>query len=208
MLTLSVSATDPEPDVLDRAVAVLRADGVVAYPTDTLYGLAVDPRRPEAVARLFDVKGRPAHAAIPLVAASAEQAQAAGEFGPRERSLARAFWPGPLTLVVPARAGLAPAILGGGQTIAIRVPAHAVARGLAAAMGFCVTATSANPTGNPAPSSAADVGELLRGRIDLLLDAGATTGGPPSTIVELTPDGARLIRAGAIAWDRVLESLQ
>jgi L-threonylcarbamoyladenylate synthase len=201
MLTLSVSATDPEPDVLDRAVAVLRADGVVAYPTDTLYGLAVDPRRPEAVARLFDVKGRPAHAAIPLVAASAEQAQAAGEFGPRERSLARAFWPGPLTLVVPARAGLAPAILGGGQTIAIRVPAHAV-------VGFCVTATSANQTGNPAPSSAADVGELLRGRIDLLLDAGATTGGPPSTIVELTPDGARLIRAGAIAWDRVLESLQ
>lgn len=208
MLTLGISATSPQPEVIARAVAVLSSGGVVAYPTDTLYGLGVDPRRDDAVARLFALKGRSAAAAIPLVAASSAQVQAIGELGTAERTLARTFWPGPLALVLKARPGLSPRLLAGGETVAIRVPAHAVARQLAEALGFGITATSANPSGRPAPVFADDIDAALRAGVDLLLDAGPCAGGAASTIVELTPDGPRLIRAGAIEWKRVLESLQ
>ena len=105
---------------------------------------------------------------------------------------------------------LAAAVLGGGTTVAVRVPAHAVARALAAAFGFCITATSANRSGESPAATAADVAAAFGagGGVDLLLDAGAVTGGPPSTIVEMGKDGPRLIRAGAVPWNRVLESLK
>ncbi|CAN5663876.1 hypothetical protein BH23ACI1_BH23ACI1_14800 [soil metagenome] len=193
---------------LERAVAVLRRGGVVAYPTDTLYGLAVDPRRDDAVARLFAVKGRPAAMAVPLIAADLGQAQAAGQFGGLELRLAHAFWPGPLSIVVPAAPVLATAVLGAGGTVAIRVPAHAVGRALAAGLEFCVTATSANLSGQPATASPVDVAAALGSRIDLLLDDGPAPGGPPSTIVACGPEGPMLVREGPIAWERVLKSLQ
>src|SRR5687768_17466983 len=110
------------PDAIATAVDVLRGGGIVAYPTDTLYGLGVDPRNTDAVDRLFDVKGRDAHAAVPLIAASVEQAQLAGRFGEVELRLAQAFWPGPLSIVVPASAALSQRLLAGGTTVAIRVP--------------------------------------------------------------------------------------
>jgi L-threonylcarbamoyladenylate synthase len=208
MPTLSLAAIDPSPEVIARAAAVLARGGIVAYPTDTLYGLAADPRNGEAVARLFELKGRGSASAIPLIADSVDQADRAGELGPRERTLARRFWPGPLTVVVRARPGLTPGLVGGGDTVAVRVPDHAVARALARTFGFCITATSANPSGRPAPSSVAEIDETIRAGADLLLDAGSTAGGPPSTIVDVTERPARLIRAGAVAWDRVLESLE
>jgi L-threonylcarbamoyladenylate synthase len=132
-------------------------------------------------------------------------------FGDRELQLARTFWPGPLTIVLPARSGLAAAVLGGGTTVALRVPAHAVARALAAAFGFSITATSANRSGNPPAVTGADVADALDtvlDRLDVLLDCGAVTGGPPSTIVEMAESGPRLVRAGAVAWNRVLESIE
>ena len=153
-------------------------------------------------------------AAGKLVASDVEQAREAAELGPADGRLAAAFWPGPLSIVVPARPMLSRLALGGGRTLAVRVPAHAVARALAAAFGFCITATSANVSG-ARPAIAAD--EICRlaqpGAIGgwndvLLLDAGALPAGPPSTIVEVRADGPALIRAGAIAWDRVLKSLQ
>lgn len=208
MFTLHTSASVPQPSVMQRAVDVLSSGGVVAYPTDTLYGLAVDPRRDDAVARLFALKGRSVRSAIPLIGASTAQVELLAELGVGERMLARTFWPGPLTLVLKARPGLAPTLLADGDTVAIRVPAHAVARQLADTFGFGITATSANPSGRTAPASAADIDADLHHGIDLLLDAGLCAGGPPSTIVELTGEGPRLIRAGPIAWDRVLESLQ
>ena len=138
----------PDPAGLAAAVAVLRRGGVVAYPTDTLYGLAVDPRNDEAVERLFAVKGRGAASAIALIAADATMAEqvAAEGFGPLERRLASAFWPGPLTMVVPAARGMAAALTPHG-TLGVRVPAHLVARSLSAAFGACITATSANLDG-------------------------------------------------------------
>jgi L-threonylcarbamoyladenylate synthase len=186
---------------------VLRAGGIVAFPTDTLYGLAVDPRRDDAVERLFALKGRRADAAVPLVAGDNEQAAAAGELGPGEMRLAAAFWPGPLSLVVPARGQISRAVLAADGTVAIRVPAHAVARALALAFGFCITATSANASGHaPAASADAVAGTLLN--LDLLLDGGSAPGGLPSTIVSLQGSAPTLVRAGAIAWERVLKSLQ
>jgi L-threonylcarbamoyladenylate synthase len=194
-------------DAIVEAAAVLRSGGVVAYPTDTLYGLAVDPRHAAAVRRLFDVKGRDPALAIPLIASSVEQARAAGEFSDAHLRLALAFWPGPLTVVVPARATIDRVLLGGGSTIAVRVPAHPVATALASELGFCITSTSANRSGHAAATNAREA-SVLSDALDLVLDGGASPGGPPSTIVEVTDSGPRLVRAGAVSWERVLESLE
>jgi len=208
MLTVKVASDSPEQNVIAQAADVLRQGGLVAYPTDTLYGLAVDPRRDDAVERLYAAKGREVAMAIPLIASSLEQAQEAALFGEHELRLARAFWPGPLTIVLPPRDGFSRKLLGAGTTIAVRVPAHAVPRALAAEFAFCITATSVNRTGHPSAVSGADAASALGDAIDLLLDGGPTVGGLPSTIVEMAPTGPRLVRAGAVAWERVLESLQ
>jgi L-threonylcarbamoyladenylate synthase len=208
MRTERVSSSAPESSVIADAVEVLRRGGVVIYPTDTLYGLAVDPRRDDAVERAFIVKGRDAAAAMPLIAGSLEQAEQVAAFTAVDRQLARTFWPGPLTLVLAPRLGLSAKVFGQGATIAIRVPAHAVARELAAQFTFSITATSANRSGESPAASVADLSRALVDDVDLVLDGGTTSGGRPSTIVATSAAGARLVRAGAIAWERVLESLQ
>jgi L-threonylcarbamoyladenylate synthase len=208
MLTFLVGPNSLDTPLVARAVDVLRDRGVVAYPTDTFYGLAVDPRSPEAVGKLFRVKRRSPSTAIPLIAASLEQAQQVAVFSQADLRLAQQFWPGPLTLVMPARPVLANAILAGGTTVAVRVPAHPVARALAGEFGFCITSTSANESGDAPAVSADDVVTAVGERIDLLLDAGRTEGGAPSTVIEMTTEGPRLIRDGAVPWNRVLESLE
>jgi L-threonylcarbamoyladenylate synthase len=195
------------PSAIARAVQVLRRGGVAAYPTDTLYGLAVDPRNARAVERLFELKGRERSSAMPLIASSLEQAQAAGEFSDSDLRLARAFWPGPLTIVVPAKATIASELLGIGSTIAVRVPSQPVATALASGLGFCITSTSANRSGRSPAATAEDASRDLGDGIDVVLDGGPSPGGPPSTIVELSAAGPRLIRAGAVPWERVLEFL-
>ncbi len=203
---ITVRAADPEPEDLAKAVDALRAGEVVAFPTDTLYGLAVDPRHDRAMERLFELKGRDRGAATPLIAADLAQARMAGEIGAGELTLAKAFWPGPLTVVVPALPALSRLAVSDG-TVAIRVPAHPVARALASAFGFPVTATSANRTGAPAAESAEAVATTLGG-VAVLIDGGPVAGGAPSTIVRVTSGGPVLVRAGAIAWERVLRSLE
>jgi L-threonylcarbamoyladenylate synthase len=191
-----------------RAVEVLRNGGVVAYATDTLYGLAVDPRSRAAVARLFMVKGRQPGHAIPLIAADLAQAEGVATFDDLAQRLAGAFWPGPLSLVLDARPGLDEALLAEDHSVAIRVPGAVVARALAAGFGGCITATSANLSGHPAPATPDEVTRQLADRIDLLLDTGPAAGGAPSTIVDTRGGSLRLARAGAVAWDRVLRSVQ
>lgn len=193
---------------LERAVEALRGGSVVAYATDTLYGLAVDPRSAAAVARLFAVKGRAAGHAVPLIAADQVQVERTAQLDPASRRLAEACWPGPLTLILPARPGLVADLLGADGTVAVRVPDSAAARGLAAGLGFCITSTSANLSGRAATASPGDVARELGERIDLLLDTGPSPGGPPSTLVDARGGAPVLVRAGAIAWDRVLRSLQ
>ena len=191
-----------------RAVEILRAGGVVAYPTDALYGLAVDPRSPDAAARLFAVKRREPGHAIPLIAADERQAAQAGAFTPNARQLAQAFWPGPLSIVLRATPAIDPQLLAADGTIAVRVPNSDVARALAVGLGFCITATSANLSGAPATASAVIVHATLADRVDYILDTGDAPGGEPSTIVDVRDEVSRLVRAGAVPWKRVLESLE
>jgi L-threonylcarbamoyladenylate synthase len=205
---LRVDAVDPDPAAIAASADVLRQGGIVAYPTDTLYGLAADPRSDAAVRRLFEVKSRDRAAAVALVAADVLQAQEAGAFGAGDLALARAFWPGPLTIVVPAAGALSRLLTGDLRTVGVRVPAHAVARAIAAAFGWCITATSANMSGGVPATTADQAAAAFDGRIDAIVDAGPAPGGPPSTIVELADGRPVLRRSGAIAWDRVLESLQ
>ena len=190
-----------------EAVNVLRRGGVVAYPTDTFYGLAVDPRNAKAVALLYALKGRDAGRASPLIAGSVEQARQAVTFNAMADTLVARFWPGPLSVVLPAQPVLCRAAIGGGTTAAIRVPAHDVAGRLADAFGFCITATSANVSGRPPARTPGELDPEVSTRVDLVID-GVTPGGEPSTIVDVTNGAPRLVRAGAIAWERVLESLQ
>jgi L-threonylcarbamoyladenylate synthase len=195
---------------MDRVAEALASGGVVAYPTDTFYGLGVNPADQVAAEALFAAKGRRSAEPLPLIASDLVRLEAlAGPLSPVARRLAAAFWPGPLTLVVPrGRAVLAPAVTAGGDTIAVRVPAHLVARAVAERAGGLVTSTSANRSGEAPAATAADVLRALGGGIALVVDGGPTAGESASTIVDVTGAHPRLIRPGRVAFDRVLESLK
>jgi len=209
MRRLTVDPRAPEADALDEAAATLRAGGLVAYPTETYYGLAVDVRSGQAVEALFAAKGREREKAIPLVASGLDQLEALGiALTPAARRLAREFWPGPLTLVIPAWPGLAPAVCGQARTAGVRVPGHPVARGLAAAFGYPVASTSANRSGEPPLADPVGVERAVGASIDLLLDGGPAPGGLASTIVDVSGPVPRLVRLGPIAWEQVLECLR
>ena len=205
-IRLAVDQRSPEPDVIREAARMIRDGLIVAYPTDTLYGLAVDPRNSPAVQRLYALKGRPESSALTLIAADVDQARLAAQLTPAAEALARRWWPGPLTNVVPAGVNLAPGALAGGRTVGVRVPDHAVAVNLARAAGFCITATSANPSGGSAPASAEAVLAALPG-VDAIVDGGPAPGGAPSTIVNAVDRDVTVIRDGAVPWERVLRSL-
>jgi L-threonylcarbamoyladenylate synthase len=204
MKRIVVDPVRPDPTALADAAATLREGGVVAIPTDTLYGLAADPWNAAAVAKVFAIKGRPDDRALPLVAANVDQVERwLGAMNPMARRLAQRFWPGPLTLVMRAPDALAPGVTAGGTTVGVRVPSHAVARALCARFERPVTATSANISGQAATDDPETVAETLASRLDLLLDSGTTPGGPASTVVDLAHGEIRLIREGAVSWKDV-----
>jgi L-threonylcarbamoyladenylate synthase len=205
-LILQVDPLDPDPAVIREAADMVREGLIVAYPTDTLYGLAVDPRNAGAVRRLFELKGRPEDSALTLIAADVSYARAAGDFTPHAERLAARWWPGPLTIVVRALPILAREVLAGGATVGVRIPDSLVATAFARDTGFLVTATSANRSGATAPSTPAGVAGTLPD-VDAILDAGPSRGGAPSTIVDASKRDVTLVRAGAVPWERVLRSL-
>jgi L-threonylcarbamoyladenylate synthase len=188
------------PEALDRAVHVLEAGGLVAFPTDTVYGIGAHAFRSEAVLQLYRAKRRPLSKAIPLLLADAADAELVGSgLPPLFERLASAFWPGPLTLVVSASRSLPRAVTAGGESVALRVPDHPVARTLIAALGTPLAATSANLSGQPSPVTAEQVQAQLDGRVDLILDGGPCPGGIPSTLLDLTVQPASVLRPGPIA---------
>jgi L-threonylcarbamoyladenylate synthase len=204
MRRVLVDPDAPQRDALQEAAKWIRSGGVVALPTDTLYGLAVDPFQPAAVARVFAVKGREAGRALPLIAADAAQLAARlGPLPPLGDRLAQRFWPGPLTLLVVAPAALAPGVTAGTGQVGVRVPAHEVARAICRGAGGPVTATSANRSGEPATADPDVVERTLGGDVDLLIDTGPAPGGPPSTIVDVTGPAPRLVREGAVPWQQI-----
>lgn len=186
------------------AAEVLRAGGVVALPTDTVYGIAVDLSTTGGVERLFHVKQRPPDKGIMLLLAEAAQAPTVGAMTPAATALGDAFWPGGLTVIVPQRPDVAlpAALTGGALTIGLRVPDHATPRALAAALGPLPT-TSANRSGLPEGRDAVDIAAQLGDDIDLILDGGAARGGSASTVVDCTGDRPTILRAGAIDRDRI-----
>ncbi len=204
MRRVVVDPESPQRDALQEAARWILNGGLVALPTDTLYGLAADPFSAEAVARIFVAKGRDAGRALPLIAADAEQVtRHLGRLPATAQRLAERFWPGPLTLVIAAPLVLAREVTGGLGTVGVRVPADAVARAVCAAAGRPITATSANRSGEPPTNDPDQVERTLGDRIDLLIDTGQTTGGAPSTIVDVTGAEPTLVRAGAISWDEI-----
>lgn len=204
MRRLVVRPVEPLEPQLAEAVTVIRRGGVVAFPTDTLYGLAADPGSAEAVEKVLALKGRDAAQTIALMAADLAQVERICDLTTMARHAAAQFWPGPLTVLMRAKPGLAPTTIGPDGLVGVRVPDHVVALALARACGYAVTATSANRSGQQATADPDEVAAALPD-LDLLLDAGKAPGGPPSTLVDLSGDVPRLVRAGAMPWDRVLE---
>lgn len=199
---------NPDTVLLARAVAVIRSGGVVAIPTDTLYGLAADPFNPKAVDRVFAAKGRAESQAVALVASDLAQVVAClGPLTPMARRLASGFWPGPLTILMIASEALASGISAGTGMVGVRVPDHRVTRELCRLASLPLVATSANKAGKPPSHDPDDVAAALGEAIDLLVDSGPTPGGPPSTIVDANGSSPRLIREGAIPLERIEQCL-
>jgi L-threonylcarbamoyladenylate synthase len=180
------------PEGIARAARILAAGGLVAVPTETVYGLAARADSAAAVARIYAAKGRPAFNPLIVHVGGIEQAERYAEFPPAARALAAAHWPGPLTLVLPRRAvaPLAEAVTAGLPTVALRVPAHPVMRALLKAVDFPLAAPSANRSGLVSPTCAEHVLASLDGRIDLVLDGGPSTAGVESTIIAVRADGS------------------
>ncbi len=199
----------PDAAGIARAAAMLQAGELVALPTETVYGLAGDARNAQAVAAIYAAKGRPALNPLIVHVADLAAAERLADLPPPALRVARAFWPGPLTLVAPLRAGhaLAPAVTAGLPTVALRVPAHGLARAVLDAFGGPVAAPSANPSGRISPTSAAHVLAGLSGRIAAVLDGGACPVGLESTILGVKDGAPVLLRAGGVSAEALTEVL-
>lgn len=203
----SLTPIDSAGELPEHAVVAIRNGEIVAYPTDTLYGLAVDPRRTDAVTRLGQLKAGVGRTGLPLISASLAQVESAlGPLPPLGRRLAGVFWPGPLTIVYVPAVRLAAGVVAANGSVAVRVPASALARQLAEAVGFPVTATSANLPGAAPASTGAEVARRLGPAVAVILTQQGALEGAPSTIVDARGPVPVLIRAGVVPWDRVLQS--
>ncbi|MBL9081448.1 MAG: threonylcarbamoyl-AMP synthase [Planctomycetales bacterium] len=205
---LAVDPGRPQPDVVSQAATVLTAGGVVAFPTETVYGLGANALDAEAVARIFTAKGRPSNNPLIVHTTSVADARRLCRDWPLDADkLADEFWPGPLTLVLP-KADCVPSIVtAGGPTVAIRVPDHPVARALIEAAGVPLAAPSANLSTRVSAVRAEHVLKMLDGRIEMVLDGGPTSGGLESTVVDLSHDQPRILRPGLVAADRIAAAL-
>jgi L-threonylcarbamoyladenylate synthase len=194
-----------EEAALAAASSALRAGEVVGIPTDTVYGLAVDPWRPGATARLFAVKDRPRHVVLPILVADEAQALSLADgVGPDARRLMAAWWPGPLTVVLARRPRLDVDLGGDATTVGLRCPDHAVPRALAASVGPVAT-TSANRHGRPPVTTAPELADELVG-VAVVIDAGECRG-QPSTVVDCTAGEVRILRDGSVSREEILATL-
>ena len=195
-----------EPADIACAASILRAGGLVAIPTETVYGLGADASNDEAVARIFAAKGRPAdHPLIVHIASTEELSQWARDIPETALTLAAAFWPGPLTLILKRAPGKANAASGGLDTIGLRVPDHPVARALLGEFKGGIAAPSANRFGRISPTSAEHVVAELDGRFDAVIDGGMCSVGLESTIVDLSGEHPRILRPGAVTADMLAQ---
>jgi L-threonylcarbamoyladenylate synthase len=199
---------DAEEARIAEAVAAIRAGEVVVCPTETFYALAADSRLPGSLEKIFELKGRDAAKTIALIAADAEMAfSIAREVPHSARRLARKFWPGPLTLVMPARHDLPKALIGPDGGVGVRVSPDPIASALARALGAPITATSANLSGAPPAVTLDPIRQAFGGKIKVMLDGGRLPGGAPSTLVACRADGYEILREGAISRGAIAAAL-
>ena len=205
---IEINQEKPAPEALARAGAALRRGAVVAIPTDALYTLVADPFNLHAVQRVFQAKGRETQRSLPILVSDLLMAEElATELNSRFYLLARRFWPGPLTLIVPASARIPLKVTGNTGRLAMRQPKSAVAAGLLEWLGQPLIATSANLSGQPTCKAGIDVFVAMDGRIDLVLDGGACTGGGATT-VDVTEPWWKLIREGIVPEKEIADCLQ
>ncbi len=194
-----MSAPGTDSTVIDEAVRILRAGGLVAFPTETVYGIGADADQPDAVRRIFAVKGRPPdHPLIVHLAGADQLADWSRDLSEAARALAASCWPGPMTLLVAAAERVSPVVTGGRPTVGIRVPSHPVAHALLVAFGGGIAAPSANRFGRVSPTTAAHVRADLGAAVDLIIDGGASPIGIESTIVDCTIDPPQIVRPGGL----------
>ncbi len=205
---LAISPEKPEPQLIERAVQLLRRGEVVGVPTDTLYGLAADPFNLAAVARLYQIKGRPERRALPILIASIDQAEElVGDLPDIFFHLAERLWPGPLTLVVDASRRVPLKVTGNTGRVALRIPRAKIPCALINALGTPVTGTSANLSGFSACLDAGQVVKQLGERLPLILDGGASKTRLASTVVDLRGEQWRILREGPIGEGEIQEAL-
>lgn len=196
-----------DPAAIEEAAAILRRGGLVAFPTETVYGLGADACNPMAVARVFEVKQRPRIDPIIVHIAESSSAELYGHAPAAAQALMRRFWPGPLTLVVPKTDLIPPIVTAGLDTVAIRMPAHPAALALIRSAGRALAAPSANLFGSISPTEAAHVAEQMSDRIDLILDGGRCMVGVESTVLSLAESRPRILRAGGVPREALEEIL-
>jgi L-threonylcarbamoyladenylate synthase len=205
---VEINPEDPQPEVLERAAAAVRRGEVVAVPTDALYTLVADPFNLGAVSGVFRAKGRESHRSLPLLINDIMMAEdLAKELNNRFFILARRFWPGPLTMIVPASAKVPLKVTGNTGRLALRQSRSKITEELINMLNQPLISTSANISGHPTCRSGIDVFGMMDGRVDLVIDGGACTG-PGSTTVDITEPYWRLIKAGAIEEKEIAECLQ
>lgn len=205
---MTAPAATPDTDELAAATAVLRAGGLVAFPTETVYGLGADAANADAVRRIFEVKGRPSEHPLIVHLGSADLLDAwATDVPTAARLLADVFWPGPLTMVLKRSARVPDLVTGGRDTVGLRVPDHPVARALLERFGGGIAAPSANRFGHVSPTTAAHVRADLGTDVDFILDGGACAIGVESTIVDLSTDHLEVLRTGGVSLERLAEVL-
>ena len=196
---------------IDKGVSILKQGGIIAYPTDTVYGLGTGIGFPQAIKQIYEVKERPLNMPLPLLLSDVSQVtELAESVSPLARLLIQRFWPGALTLVLPASPSVPDIITSGGKTVAVRIPAHPVPIALSRGLGTPIVGTSANLSGQPSPLTADEVYGQLGGKIDFVIDGGRCPGGKESTIVDVTGGKPVIQREGAISRaeiERVCESI-
>jgi L-threonylcarbamoyladenylate synthase len=195
-----IRSAECDPDVIDDAIDVLSSGGLVIIPTDTVYGVAASPLRPDGVARLYMAKGRPLDRAIPVLVSSFEGAtHLVRDVDPVSRKLMERFWPGPLTIVLPAQSWLPEEIVRDTGSVGLRMPDHRVALELISRCGGALATTSANRSNMPETTTASSAAGELGETVDLVIDGGATPGGIASTVVRVTDGQIEILRQGALS---------
>lgn len=203
MMTITIT-----PNEISKAAEIIRAGGLVAFPTETVYGLGADALNPEAVKKIFIAKNRPQDKALILHVNTLQQASTLVEMNDNAMKLAKKFWPGPLTLVLPAKKIVPSVTRAGLSTAAVRMPDNPVALALIEAAGTPIAAPSANLSGRPSPKDAQEVLNDLNGRIDMIVDGGRVALGIESTIVDMTdPENPVILRIGGTPQQCIIETI-